>query len=292
MLKMYHTDPYSGNTPDYWANSWDEIEFEAALQLCYTDPLRPVFDKYISADSLILEGGCGKGHWVAYFADKGSRIIGLDFAERTLAELSTNRDGLSLVGGNVNALPFADGTFDAYYSGGVVEHFEAGCGPSLDEAHRVLKDDGTLLLSVPYYSPLRKLLTPFRRMEWRRLTAPTEDKAVVFPGLTYFQYAYDLREFETMLLNAGFRTVETLGYSIIWGLYDLKFLNRRAEKKRLSGLQKGHSAVDGDGGGKRSRSFLKDLVLGEETSTTLTRLSTRFMRWSCANMMMFVCRKP
>lgn len=290
MLKMYHQNPHSGDTPDYWANSWDEIGFEEALALCSRDPLVPLFEKYIKPGSLMLEGGCGKGHWVAYFSERGYNIVGLDFAQRTLADLNKNREGLDLCAGNVNALPFADDTFDAYYSGGVVEHFEAGCSAALAEARRVIKPDGTLLLSVPYYSPLRKVLTPFRGDEWRRLSHPETDSEVFAEGLTYFQYAYDIAEFKAMLAAAKLECVETMGYSIIWGLYDIKFLNNRARQKVIDRRDQtaGPAAVPA---AQTSSSFIKDLIIGESSSTPLKAAATSFMRWSSANMMMFVCRK-
>ncbi|CAN5583367.1 hypothetical protein BH10ACI2_BH10ACI2_12980 [soil metagenome] len=290
MLKMYHKNPHSGNTADFWENSWDSIEFEEALKLCSNDPLTAIFDKYISDNALILEGGCGKGHWVAYFADKGYRIVGLDFAQRTLAELDANRPGLTLCAGNVNALPFADNTFDAYYSGGVVEHFEAGCESSLSEARRVIKDDGTLLLSVPYYSPLRQMLTPFRSDEWRVLKRPEEDAEKFNGELTYFQYVYRLPEFKKMLSEAGLDTIETLGYSVMWGLYDLKFLSTRAFAK-LDSPVAAAPAGETVAGENPIKSYIKHLLVSEDTSTPVSRLTTSFMRKTCANMMMFVCRK-
>jgi SAM-dependent methyltransferase len=298
MLKMYHQNPHSGDTPDYWANSWEDIGFEDALKLCSNDPLLPLFDKYINRESLILEGGCGKGHWVAYFREKGYKIVGLDFAQRTLAELNNNRPGLSLCGGNVNMLPFADGTFDVYYSGGVVEHFEDGCEEALSEARRVLKPNGTLLLSVPYYSPLRRILTPVRRDSWRRLAAPEVDSTTFANGLTYFQYAYRISEFQKMLTAAKLETIETMGYSVIWGLYDLKFLNDRARQKNLARRANQTSTdstvqnIDDSGdGGRSAPSLLKELLIGEDVSTTFKAATTNLMRWASANMMMFVCKK-
>lgn len=294
MLKMYHKNPYSGNTPDYWENSWDSIEFEDALELCSKDPLKNIFDKYVKKDSLILEGGCGKGHWVAYFADRNYKIVGLDFAQKTLAELAENRQSLSLCCGNVNMLPFADNSFDVYYSGGVVEHFEGGCMDSLSEARRVIKEDGTLLLSVPYYSPLRKILTPFRTEEWRKLSNPEVDEEKVFEDLTYFQYAYTAAEFKKLLVNAGLHTIETFKYSVIWGLYDVRFLNERA-KARVVSRQKKQSEKSSNkfkpSQDSYKTSLLKKLIIGEDTSNFLNKTATKFMQWSSANMIMFGCRK-
>lgn len=287
---MYHANRHSGSTPDFWAETWHDIHFEASVQLCDVDPLRPLFEKYVRPEALILEGGCGKGHWVSWFADRGHKIVGLDFSKRTLSELEHDRPGLDLVAGNVNALPFADDTFDIYYSGGVVEHFEAGCEPALEEARRVIKPDGRLLLSVPYYSPLRKALTPLRRNEWRNVGQPEVDDRTYFEGLTYFQYLYDIDEFRRILTASGLHTIETMGYSVTWGLYDLKFLSRRAQarSRAATAAHEAAPAADKSAGGT---SLIKHLVLDEQTGTLIERAATALMRKAFANMMMFVCQK-
>ncbi len=295
MLKMYHRNPNSGDSTDYWEESWDDIEFENALNSCLVDPLRNIFDKYIKGNSSILEGGCGKGHWVAYFADRNHKVVGLDFAHRTLAELYDKRENLSLCCGNVNSLPFAENTFDIYYSGGVVEHFENGCQVALSEARRVIRNDGYLLLSVPYYSPLRRTLRRFRRKEWRESEKPEVDKSPVFQDLTYFQYAYTSNEFRRMLAKEGLETIEVFRYSVIWGLYDLNFLINRGNKKKNASIysqnDQNPSENKGPANGTSYLSFIKKLIIGEDRSNLLNKVTTGFMTWASANMIMFVCRK-
>jgi ubiquinone/menaquinone biosynthesis C-methylase UbiE len=287
MLKMYHQKTHSANTADFWEGNWDSVDFEAAVRACESDPLRPVFDEHVRSESRILEGGCGKGHWVEYFTRLGNDIVGLDFAPRTLVELKRRRANLTLCCANVEALPFLPRTFDVYYSGGVVEHFEAGCESSLAEARRVLDDDGVLLISVPYANPLRRVLTFFGAGEFRPVARAEADRSEYRPGLTYFQYAYGTNEFGAMLRKAGFRIAAIHRYSVIWGLYDLKFLRERADRKVARAASSHAPSV----APSTRPSFIKHLLVGEDTSTFLTRTVTRLMRWSAANMMLFVCRK-
>jgi ubiquinone/menaquinone biosynthesis C-methylase UbiE len=291
MLKIYHASRHSGSTPDFWAEAWDEVDLETSIKLCDTDPLRPLFERYVNPDSLILEGGCGKGHWVSWFSNRGNKVVGLDFSVPTLSELNQNRPGLDLTAGNVNALPFADSTFDIYYSGGVVEHFEAGCDAALSEARRVIKPTGTLLLSVPFYSPLRRVLAPFRSGEWRKMTESAVDDAPPFEGLTYFQYLYGEKEFKRLLERNGLETIETMGYSVTWGLYDLKFLQRRGEARAAAASAAGTGPTAASSSDSANHSLIKHLVLDEATSSLLEKTVTTIMRSTCANMMMFVCRK-
>src|SRR5687767_5604928 len=126
MLKMYHTEAHSGSTPDYWDSNWDAGHFENSVSYAAIDPLRPLFEEYLRPDSLMLEGGCGMGNYVSYYTALGYRVVGLDFAQNALKKLHLRQPNLMVTGGNVSQMPFPDGIFDLYYSGGVVEHFEGG----------------------------------------------------------------------------------------------------------------------------------------------------------------------
>lgn len=245
----------------------------------------------------MLEGGCGMGNYVSYYTARGFNVIGLDFAQKALKTLRTRQPHVKLCGGDVSRLPFADKTFDLYYSGGVVEHFEGGAEESLEEARRVLKDDGVLLISVPYYSPLRRALTPFRKDEWRRVHESSIDGREVITGKKFFQYAYRAGEFENMLLGTGLKTVEKQGYAVLWGLYELPFMSRdgNSEVRTGAAVNAGgfvKEAVDVSGLVKdQQSSLLKRLAVSEDDSVHLAGRGVKLMRWLTANMMMYVCRR-
>jgi SAM-dependent methyltransferase len=286
MLKMYHNDSHSGSTPDYWEGNWETGEFERAVAFCAVDPLRPLFEKYLRPDSLMLEGGCGLGNYAAYYAARGYRVIGLDFAQRALQTLKKRQPHLPVCGGDVSRLPFADKTFDVYYSGGVVEHFEGGARDSLNEARRILKDDGVLLISVPYHSPLRRLLTPFRGAEWRTVTGSAIDDPVGFRDKVFFQYAYRPNEFQHLLAAAGLKVVSRQGYAVIWGLYELPFFVSPETNDYVGATSSSSSSPTTKG----EPSLLKRLVVSEDASVPILGLGVKMMRWGAANMMMYVCR--
>lgn len=295
MLKMYDKQDHAGDTPDFWEDNWAAGEFEKSVSFCVVDPLRPLFEKYLRPDSLMLEGGCGMGNYVTYYSARGIRVIGLDFAQRALKTLKTRQPTLDLCGGDVSRLPFADKTFDLYYSGGVVEHFEGGAEASLIEARRVLKDDGVLLISVPYYSPLRRAITPFRSGEWRRVAGPVDEKET-FNGKKFFQYAYRIGEFEKMLSEAGLRTIEKQGYAVLWGLSDLSFRSRNGGEFSTNTPQKSEvtkiAEVDVSTLIKdRPASLLKRLVVNEDDTIPVLGLGVKAMRWAASNMTMYVCRR-
>ena len=291
---MYLECSHSGSSPNFWEDNWAASQFEESVRFCVVDPLRPLFEKYLRSGSLMLEGGCGMGNYVSYYTARGFNVVGLDFAQRALKTLQTRQPNLRLCGGDVSRLPFGDETFDLYYSGGVVEHFEGGAENALSEAHRVLKKDGYLLISVPYYSPLRKAMSPFRKVEWRVVDRPHIDIEQRADGKRFFQYAYTRREFSAMLANAGLRVINTQGYAVLWGLFELPYLNKngRSEFPAASApVDKAEPAeVDVTPLITESNSSLaKRLAVHEDASVPVLGLGVRSLRNTAANMMMYVC---
>lgn len=288
MLKMFAVQASSGSGPEFWEENWANAEYERAVAFCDVDPLRPLFEKYLRQDSLMLEGGCGMGNYLSYYSDRAHAVIGVDFAQATMKELKKRRPAEKLCAGDVARLPFPDRTFDLYYSGGVVEHFEEGPDAALAEARRVLKDDGVLLISVPYLSPVRRFVARSRR-EWRMVDRPVADGSRP-NGYEFFQYAYTPADFSRLLTRAGLRVVERQGYAVLWGLSELPGLSRLVGSGE-NGTQPGAAAgpttpavppVSG-------RSLLKRLVVSEDASVPVLGLGVRLMRRLAANMMMYVC---
>lgn len=304
MLKMYQRRLHKGDSPEHWEETWEKSSFEDALRFCEHDPLRGLFEQYALPGTVMLEGGCGLGQYVAHHTARGVRVVGLDFAQSTLTMLRSRYADLMLCAGDVAALPFCNEAFDLYYSGGVVEHFETGAGPALTEARRVLRPGGVLLISVPYVSLLRRVLSPFKSTLWKQVPRAQLDETEIDEGKHFFQYVYTRREFEKELAAAGLRVIATQGYGILWGLYDVASLQRLIEKlaKRSGKLSKpgaGSVADVENQTNDRSRisamnsshSTLRRLINDEDDRIPLLGIGVRLMRWVCANMMMYVCQR-
>lgn len=102
---------------------------------------------------LVLDVGCGDGRFALWNRDRGARIVGLDAAP-FFADAA--RETIDLIQGDVRALPFPDGTFDAAYSIDVMEHLDApGLARYFAEVARILKPGGRFFL----YSNTRERAT-------------------------------------------------------------------------------------------------------------------------------------
>jgi SAM-dependent methyltransferase len=299
MLKMYHRHVESGASAAYWEEFGSDGTLADRLRFCDVDPLRPLFLRYLTPGATMLEGGCGRGQYVAYYNARGIKVVGLDFARDWLTAIHRESPQLPLCAGDVGALPFRDATFDVYYSGGVVEHFEGGAERALAEARRVLKPTGTLLVSVPYYSPMRRALAFTRSSEWRRVPRPVVDQMGV-NGRQFYQYAYTVPEFSRMLTAAGLRVVGTQGFAIAWGLYDVQAIRRLAARfegraRRANGHGANGAAAVTSGPAQAARvspppvSVLKRLAVAEDETVPGLGWLVRAGRRACANMMMYVC---
>ena len=302
MLKMYQpaSDTAAGSSAEYWESVWSDQAFAEALRFCEVDPLRGLFQEFLVPGALVLEGGCGSGQYVAYYTARGVRVVGLDFATAALERLRRSHPHLRLLGGDVSRLPFRSASFKAYYSGGVVEHFEAGPLEALREARRVLTDDGVLLVSVPYLSPLRSLLA-FSKGDRRRVDA-TRAGDSADAGRPFFQYAFTAKEFGRLLGEAGFTVVRTQGYAIYFGLMELPVAGRVldwAQRRRAGGLPRAAEAAVAapvapapitPAPVAARPSLAKRVLVSEDVSVPLAGLPLRFLRWAAANMMMYVCK--
>ena len=283
---MFHDVADPGGSVAFWEHAWRAGDFAESARFCDADPLRPLLDRHAVPGSVLLEGGCGRGAYVARHSSRGVVAVGLDFAANTLAEVRHQYPHLLLGAADIARLPLRDGAVTTYYSGGVVEHFEGGPFEAVAEARRVLAPDGVLLISVPYFSPLRRMLLPFRRSDWRRTSVHGTGRGP--PGRVFFQYAYQPREFVEILAAHGFVLVGQQGYSILWGLFELPLIGRvldLAGRSHGSGRALSTEAVPAATKGK----LIKRLVVSEDDSIPVAGLIVRLLRWLAANMMMYIC---
>ena len=99
----------------------------------------------------VLEIGCGPGMDLIQLAGAGARVTGMDSTPPAVRlarrHLQIRQLPGSVLEGNAERTPFADGTFDAVYSHGVLHH-TVDTQRAIDEVHRVLKPGGEAVIML------------------------------------------------------------------------------------------------------------------------------------------------
>lgn len=111
-------------------------------------------------DDLILDAGCGGGFFT-YEIAKICKCIGIDWnISKNLSYAMRKLSSVLYMKANVQKMPFKNKTLDKILLSSVLQMVEDD-EMLLEECHRILKKDGTLVLSVPeeyiYIKKLNKL---------------------------------------------------------------------------------------------------------------------------------------
>lgn len=95
---------------------------------------------------VILELGCGTGHWTEFLTHKGYEVIGIDISDAML-DIARRKNllGCKFMKADASELPFENNSFDTVVSITMLE-FTGNIPKVLNEIHRVLKPQGNLIL--------------------------------------------------------------------------------------------------------------------------------------------------
>ena len=113
--------------------------------------------KHLVGSGRVLDVGCSGGRLVREITKRGMESCGIDVEIGPLAAArETGVEGLAA--GDAHVLPFAEGSFDLVHLSHTLEHLD---DPRrvLGEAHRVLKPDGLVLISVPNHTGMLPRMT-------------------------------------------------------------------------------------------------------------------------------------
>ena len=124
-----------------------------------------------------LDVGCNAGRYTAMLARHGFAARGMDFSAALVAEARAAHPELAFDQGDAQDLPYADGSFDAVASVGLLQ-----CLPdwkfALAEAVRVLKPGGTALIETNRALPLWENALKTAAYMARRQLTPREAAAL------------------------------------------------------------------------------------------------------------------
>ena len=181
-----------------WEDIWDEatieVELEAAAYTRSQDTIS-AYLPFLAKTDLHLEAGSGLSAIVITLRQRGYHVQGLDYAVNALLASRAYDDALPLAAGDVHRMPYRSNCFGSYLSFGVLEHFERGMLPALQEAYRVIKPGGVLVLTIPYPNLINKLV------QWRRRLSgagPLTDDA-------FYESTYSRQQLHDVVTEAGFR---------------------------------------------------------------------------------------
>lgn len=110
-----------------------------------------VYDEMLSKDNLenkeLLDAGCGTGWFSKYAAERKAKVTSMDLGENLLKEVAKKCESTRVVG-SILEIPFLENTFDYIVSSEVIEHVPDN-KKAIEELYRVLKPNGTLVLTTP-----------------------------------------------------------------------------------------------------------------------------------------------
>ncbi len=195
---------------------------------------------YVKARSRLLEIGCGAGNLLVHATVRGSYPVALDVSLASLAFVRSRLEdarsgseppaGFVCIQGTSERLPFSDGSFDCILLSELIEHL-ASPQLTIDEAARVLRPGGRLLVTTPNYRSLWPV------MEW------TVDRLNMAPKMAGEQHItrFHSRTLRELLTESGL-DIESLGtvYSLspFLSLVSPRWACRRLEREidRMSSL--------------------------------------------------------
>jgi ubiquinone/menaquinone biosynthesis C-methylase UbiE len=125
---------------------------------CFVDALLDAAG--VGAATRLLDVCCGTGVVTGAAADRGAEITGLDFSAAMLDQARREHARLRFDEGDAEALPYADGSFEAVVSNFGIHHI-AHSDRAMAEARRVLRPGGRLAIT--------NWAAPAENIAWRLL---------------------------------------------------------------------------------------------------------------------------
>jgi SAM-dependent methyltransferase len=205
---------------------------------CASDPLMGIISRWFPPGARVLEAGAGSGKWLKALNDGGYAMQGIEINGANVDSFRALWPAIPFDQGDVERLPYDDGSFDAILSLGVVEHMIHGPERALVEMARALKPGGVIILTVPdanilfrlervkdwlfhrlyRWNGLRRLLgKPLalysRAAEQERLTAIRRNQHPGWPikhsfspdhGQSFYEYRFTPATIAGLMVEAGF----------------------------------------------------------------------------------------
>lgn len=159
--------------------------YDSSLGRCYSSSVAGTLSAWLaeSPAACVLDAGCGPGLEMERLLAEAPQVIGMDcsfdMARRALVRTREDRHEREIIVGSVEAIPFADATFDLVFCVNCLE-FVADRAAAFREIARVLRGSGTAILGVlnrrSVWELSRRLWRPFRNRPYYRGRFYTRDE--------------------------------------------------------------------------------------------------------------------
>jgi SAM-dependent methyltransferase len=243
-------------TREFWSEHWGGEDVDRLVRVASASPLTALIESALPPGGRILEAGCGLGQYVILLRERGHAVTGTDWSLEALGRAKRAVPSTPLCLMDLGRLGVKTGVLDGYISLGVVEHDPSGPGAIMAEAARVLGPGGRLVLSVPYWNGVRRLLAwPIVR-HGRRVRAT---------GGEFYQFAFTRREVRAFLEAHGFRVLAFHPYdpARMWRTRLRRIAAALGGEGEATGVAGGEASRPGPGPRRLTRSALKRILYGE-----------------------------
>ncbi len=194
---------------------WEDvaIPYHEAFGSLTSQSIGPLLDAVGAGSGVrLLDVASGPGYLAAAAAERGARVIGVDFSAAMVAQASRQYPTVEFREGDAEALPFPDESFDAVVMNFGLLHLGRP-EQALLEAHRVLGSGGRIGFTV-WAKPEEAVGfgIVLRAIEnYGNLNVP------IPPGPPFFRFS-DPQECHRALLQAGFVTPNVASVPQLWRL--------------------------------------------------------------------------
>jgi ubiquinone/menaquinone biosynthesis C-methylase UbiE len=157
-MKYPPSDSYQKNLDKYY--QYKKARISGSLRYFHRQRLDVIatmvnnINQKESGSYMILDAGCGRGANTIRFAQKGIQVIGIDISEEALKQANRwvneelLQDRVTLVQGDILALPFKNESFDAIISSDVLSTV-SGVDKGIDVMAGLLKKGGVAIIAFP-----------------------------------------------------------------------------------------------------------------------------------------------
>jgi 2-polyprenyl-6-hydroxyphenyl methylase/3-demethylubiquinone-9 3-methyltransferase len=210
---------------EYYEQYWSEPEAYSDVTTPQRQDLLKRHIAHLPRGSRILDAGCGRGEFCAFFKSLGHHAEGIDISNAAIEYARRQHPDIAFHCGEIaSLLPEKAGAFDCVFSSEVIEHL-FDVKSYLESARSLLKPEGVLIITTPYHGFAKNLMIDL--FGYSRHYDPMGQHIRFF----------DRRGLDDCLKQSGLASIEVTGYGRMWPLWKSFFVVCRKREQPAQGNQ-------------------------------------------------------